>query len=110
MLVFLSSVDRPKLTSEICFYNSDDCFYEFSNFYEYAPFEIVGKKWRSSEHYFQAQKFIGTPCEFVIQDCDTPPKALEYSRKFKQWKRKDWEDIKLRVMYLALPAKFSHHE
>ncbi len=32
----------------------------FSNFSPH-PFEFDGKRWPTSEHYFQAQKFAGTP-------------------------------------------------
>lgn len=92
------------------FYNSDDPFYEFSNFYEFAPFTLDDKKWKTSEHYFQAQKFLGTPYEEVIRNCESPRKALDLSRKYHQWERGDWERAKLDVMYLALLAKFSAHE
>lgn len=42
------------------FYAVNDEYGEFSNF---APYPIVlhGKRWPTSEHYFQAQKFAGTP-------------------------------------------------
>jgi len=71
---------------------------------------MEGQPWRSTEHYFQAQKFIGTPYVEVIQNCNTPRKALDTSREFEFWKRDDWNDVKLKVMYLALLAKFTQHE
>ena len=52
-------------------------FFANSVIYEYAPFTLGGNTWRSSEHFFQAQKFIGTPYADIIRNCETPRKALE---------------------------------
>lgn len=93
----------------ILFYNSYEPYYEFSNFYEFAPFELDNKQWKSSEHYFQAQKFIGTPYEeFIRKSADTPRKAFELARNssLTRWQRSNWDKIKLYVMYKALLAKF----
>ncbi len=104
--------DKCSLTEgPIYFYGSYYPFYELSNFYKFAPFRLAGKLWKSSEHFFQAQKFIGTPYEEVIRKCESPRRAFELARKYEMtgWKRKDWEKIKLKVMYRALLAKFSTH-
>ena len=45
---------------ESCRYDEYGCF---SNFAHYG-FELDGKWWMTSEHYFQAQKFYGT--QFII--------------------------------------------
>ena len=95
----------------VLFYESHMPFYEFTNFFNYAPFELDGKRWRSSEHYFQAQKFILTPvAEFIRQCAETPREAFQYSRQFSEWQRSDWEDVKLDIMHKALLAKFSQNE
>lgn len=40
----------------------------FSNFSAHG-FELDGKWWPTSEHYFQAQKFVGTPhMEEIVED------------------------------------------
>ncbi len=91
------------------FYHSYDPFYEFSNFYEFAPFELEGKTWKTSEHYFQAKKFVGTPYEEVVRNCDSAREALHFSRKHSHWIRGDWDRERLKVMYVALLAKFSSH-
>ena len=44
----------------IHFYSPRDEYGCFSNFFA-APIRLGGKTWPTSEHYFQAQKFAGTP-------------------------------------------------
>ena len=56
----LVSIAARTVTGPICFYNSNEKYYEFTNFYE-RPILIENKNWNTSEHYFQAQKFVGTP-------------------------------------------------
>eukprot|EP00731_Ephydatia_muelleri_P002175 Em0001g2175a len=99
------------ITDPIRFYNRDDPYYEFTNFYECA-ISIDGKKWNTSEHYFQAQKFVGTPYMEVVRNMQRPRDAFDLSRdpSVSPWLRSDWEEVKLNVMYKALLVKFSQHE
>lgn len=102
-----------KASGPILFYNKYDPFYEFTNFYEFAPFELDGKKWPSTEHYFQAQKFVGTPYEEYIRlYAFSPRDAFQVARgqESLKWQRRDWDSVKLDVMYKALLAKFTEHE
>ena len=75
------------------------------------PVQIDGKRWPTTEHYFQAQKFVGTPYEQVIGDLSTPREAFDFSRKPEVhcWRRNDWEQVKEDVMKKALLAKFTQH-
>ena len=50
----------------IYFYKINDNYGCFSNFAHY-DFVLDGKKWMTSEHYFQAQKFCGTEYEEIIR-------------------------------------------
>ena len=95
----------------IHFYNRDDQYYEFTNFYP-ASICLDGKTWPTSEHYFQAQKFTGTPYVEQIRLLARPRQAFDLSRNpsVSRWRRIDWEDIKLHVMYKALLAKFTQHD
>ena len=77
------------------------------------PVQIDGKRWPTTEHYFQAQKFVGTPYEQAICELSTPREAFDFSRKPEVhcWRRNDWEQVKEDVMKKALLAKFTqHHE
>ena len=95
----------------IRFYNRDEPFYEFTNFYP-APIDLDGETWPTTEHYFQAQKFIGTSYPKVIRNFERPRQAFEFSRNptVSRWRRSDWEDIKISIMRKALLAKFTQHK
>ena len=95
----------------IRFYNRDDPYYEFTNFYP-ASIYLDGKDWPTSEHYFQAQKFTGTPYVEQIRLLARPRQAFDLSRNptVSRWRRSDWEEAKLHVMYKALLAKFTQHK
>jgi len=90
----------------IYFYNRDDLYYEFTNF---APFPIrMGVSvWPTSEHYFQAMKFSTIP-EIMeeIRRLEQPRDAFEAARKYAQFARQDWNDVKDGVMYSAVTEKF----
>lgn len=75
------------------------------------PVTIDHKLWPTTEHYFQAQKFIGTPYEGAICRLSTPREAFDFSRKpeVNVWCRCDWGQIKEDVMKKALLAKFTQH-
>jgi len=68
--------------------------------------------WPTTEHYFQAQKFVGTPYEEVIRQLTSPREAFDFSRKpeVSYWRRNDWEQVKEDVMHKALLAKFTQYE
>ena len=80
----------------------------FSNFYRH-PIHVDGKRWPTSEHYFQAQKFAGTPHEEAVRLCKTPRQAADMGRSRKLPLRRDWESVKDEVMYAAVRAKFTQH-
>lgn len=64
---------------------------------------------RTSEHYFQAQKFAGTPHEEIIRNAASPKIAAKMGRSRKRPLRKDWEEIKETVMRKAAMQKFETH-
>ncbi len=96
--------------AEIRFYNRYDPYYEFTNFY-FAPLKIDGKMWPTTEHYFQAQKFVGTPYVEKIRKFSAPREAFQYSRDpaVCRWQRTDWEGVKEDIMLKALRCKFDQH-
>jgi ribA/ribD-fused uncharacterized protein len=96
-------------TPSIHFYSLKEAYGEFSNFAPY-PIKIKGKKWPTSEHYFQGQKFAGTPQEEEIRKAASPMKAAELGRSRKVKIRQNWDKIKDSVMYEAIKAKFTQHE
>lgn len=97
------------MTQAIRFYSTREEYGSFSNFYA-APFVLDGRRWRTSEHYFQAQKFAGTPREEEIRQATSPAVAARMGRSRRHRLRPDWEKVKDAVMREAVLAKFSQHD
>ena len=97
--------------SDIKFYNQHERYYEFTNFSSY-PIKLDGKEWPTTEHYFQAQKFIGTPYAEAIRKQRYPRGAFDMSRNpnVSRWRRGDWDQVKDDVMLKCLRAKFTQHK
>lgn len=95
--------------SVINFYSVGDEYGEFSNFAAY-PISLQGKRWPTSEHYFQAQKFKDAGHREEIRKAKTPMIAARLGRDRKKKLRRDWESIKDNVMREAVLAKFTQHD
>jgi ribA/ribD-fused uncharacterized protein len=80
----------------------------FSNFSRHG-FELDGLYWPTSEHYFQAQKFAGTPHLEAVRRAPTPKVAAEIGRDRSRPLRADWEQVKDDVMRRAVRRKFEVH-
>ncbi len=80
----------------------------FSNFSAHG-FELDGAWWPTSEHYFQAQKFAGTPHADEVRQARTPKRAAEMGRQRSRPLRPDWEEVKDDVMRRAVLRKFESH-
>jgi len=92
----------------IRFYRVGDEYGEFSNFSPH-PISLSGKRWPTSEHYFQAQKFDDAAYVERIRKAHSPMEAANLGRDRKQKLRRDWESVKVEVMRTALRAKFTQH-
>ncbi|KAL2912921.1 hypothetical protein HK105_207592 [Polyrhizophydium stewartii] len=77
-----------------------------SNFSEHS-FVLRGKTWPTTEHYFQALKFEGSPEEETVRLAATPAEAKRLGRTFSL--RPDWEEVKIGIMMDALRAKFTQN-
>ena len=92
----------------IKFYSVSEAYGEFSNFARY-PILLAGKRWPTSEHYFQAQKFEETAYQEEIRKEKSPMQAARMGRNRKRPLRKDWESVKVEIMRQAVLAKFTQH-
>ena len=81
----------------------------FSNFSAHG-FMLDGAYWPTSEHYFQAQKFVGTPHVEAIRVAKSPTIAARMGRSRQRPLRPDWEAIKEDVMRRAVLTKFQSHD
>jgi ribA/ribD-fused uncharacterized protein len=94
--------------SVIHFYNVSAEYGCFSNFSPH-PVKLKGKTWPTSEHYFQGQKFAGTPDEEEVRQARSPMIAARMGRSRERPLRKDWESVKDEIMHEVVLAKFTQH-
>lgn len=80
----------------------------FSNFSAHG-FMLDELYWATSEHYFQAQKFVGTPYLEKVRQTKTPKDAANMGRNRSLPLRSDWEQVKDGVMRNAVLQKFRTH-
>lgn len=93
----------------IHFYGYTKEYGEFSNFYD-APIIYQDNLWPTSEHLFQAQKFINNK-EYseLIRKAKNPAKAKSLGNTRMIKIRDDWESTKDDIMYMILKLKFDQH-
>jgi ribA/ribD-fused uncharacterized protein len=73
---------------------------------------LEGTFWSTVEHYYQAQKFVGTENEgliITIQNATTPMEAATIGRDRTLKLRCDWEQVKTQVMWQGVLTKFLTH-
>lgn len=92
----------------IYFYSTREKYGCFSNFSPHG-FGLDGVYWPTSEHYFQAQKFVSTPHVEQIRLVKTPKEAAKMGRDRKRPMRPDWEQVKDGIMKKAVLCKFQTH-
>ncbi|MDB9376068.1 NADAR family protein [Nodularia sphaerocarpa] len=83
----------------------------FSNFSDHG-IQIQGAYWSTVEHYYQAQKFVGSVDAAIIpiiHAAETPEAAAALGRCSTRQLRSDWEIVKTRVMREAVLKKFLTH-
>jgi len=93
----------------IYFYTTKDKYGEFSNFAKYG-IEQDGEWWKTTEHYFQVQKFIDEEYQERIRNAPNAKIAANLGRSRKVPIREDWEEIKDDVMKMAVLKKFQTHK
>lgn len=93
----------------IRFYHSDQTWGDLSNFSPHAVF-LRGRIWPTVEHFYQAQKFPGTPREEAVRLCQTPTLAKERATGIaEEHRRPDWTAVRETAMLEGLRAKFTQH-
>ena len=93
---------------KILFYKIKDPYGDFSNFSSH-PIIINGKKYITTETYFQSQKFAGTEYEETVRLTPGPRAAAKMGRDRNLPLRKDWEIVKNSIMKDALIAKINQY-
>ncbi len=89
----------------IAFYTTTGPYGCFSNFSHHG-LELDNLWWPTSEHYFQAQKFVGTKHAELVRLAPSPKAAARMGRDRSRPLRTDWEQVKDDVMRRAVLGKF----
>ncbi|MFG6100650.1 NADAR family protein [Leptothoe sp. EHU-05/26/07-4] len=95
----------------IYFYsNREEPYGCFSNFSRHGVL-LDGRWWPTTEHYFQAQKFIETDPSWAdkIGNAKAPKDAAVMGRNRSHPLRPDWEQVKDDIMHRAVLTKFRTH-
>lgn len=95
----------------IKFWSTTGEYGSFSNFSKHSV--VIGqKRYKTTEHFYQAQKFISTDPLYAnkIAKASTPKEAAKLGRNRSKSMRRDWDSAKLNVMRTALRAKVDQHE
>jgi len=91
--------------TEILFYKRDRAIYGWLSNFHLVELDIDGKKWASTEHYYQAQKAKSPEDQEAIRMAETPGQAKRFGQAIEM--REDWAAIKEIAMLKALRAKFA---
>ena len=94
------------MTTILFYYETEEPYGCFSNFSAHAVY-LKGIIWPTTEHYFQAQKFAGTPLEERVRLAKTPEEAKRLGKINPA--RPDWKQIRDEIMLEAVRAKFTQH-
>ena len=92
----------------IYFYAETDAYFEFSNFYLRCVI-IDGIEWLSTEHFYQAQKFLAALDRERIRNCRSAAEAFYLGQNLTTARVGNWDSIKVAVMRKALQQKFKQH-
>ena len=94
--------------ARILFCSVEDTYGEFSNFAPY-PIRLDRAQWPTSEHYFQAQKFLDPAVREQVRRANNPDEVARLGRNRKLRLRRDWASARVGVMQRAVRAKFEQH-
>ena len=92
----------------IKFYRTKETYGCFSNFSRHA-IKLDGILWPTTEHYFQAQKYVGTDRYLQIARAPTPRLAADLGRDRALPLRVDWETVKDSIMKKCVMEKVLQH-
>ncbi|EGN91902.1 hypothetical protein SERLA73DRAFT_191872 [Serpula lacrymans var. lacrymans S7.3] len=105
-------ITKPSKTRQrILFYDAKDPYYGFTNFSP-DPVEYKGRRYPTSEHLFQALKFMEHRPELAehIRTCSTRPRVVfDETHRFNPEVRPDWLKIRVQMMDLAIFHKFTQN-
>lgn len=94
---------------QIDFYRERDDYGYMSNFSKHSFIDSFGRYWLTSEHYYQAMKFLNHEDQEYVRTATDPMMAKTRGQERRESFVHNWEDIKVGVMLDALRYKFNEH-
>jgi len=82
--------------------------YGFLSNFSHHPVEINGKRWPTTEHYYQAMKSLDEDVQEKIRKQKSPKKSKTLACSIEL--REDWEEVKFDFMLEALRAKAEQYD
>ena len=108
------SIIRKMESEPVRFFSGKPELSEYEAFSNFSPHSVVidGKTYATTEHYFQAQKFVNTDPEWAEWVRQSPTPKTSKSRGGNRTHPIDpnWDEIKEDVMRVALRAKFTQSD
>lgn len=102
---------KPDTDQHVYFYEQD--FYVLSNFSAFN-LQWKGRTFPTSEHAYHWEKFDATGVAQAIRDqvrfAPSAHEAFKIAERNRDFRRPDWDDIKVGVMREILHAKVAQHE
>ena len=89
---------------QVLFESTNGPWGEFSNFSRHAVFQD-GVIWPTSEHLYQAKKFMAKNIKTEIRNSSTPSDAKKIARLRQGEISPNWDDVKLTAMYSVVNLK-----
>lgn len=93
----------------IKFYRSSEKYGPFSNFTR-IPIYLDGYMWPTSEHFYQAQKFLDEDLQREVRLSSWAGAAAKIGRDKNLPLRDDWELVKIDIMRKVVRAKVEQNE
>lgn len=94
------------METQITFYELK--FYMFSNFSSFMV-NYDGRDWMTSEHAYQAMKFLGYPRQEWVRHQRSAHEAMKAAQSKPQEYRADWDKVKVPIMLEICRAKLQQH-
>ncbi len=104
----LRNSKKSKKMTEIKFYQTNRGYGCFSNFSRH-PIVIDGKEYPTTEHYYQAHKFIDPKMQDELRNAKNAMTAAKMGRERTRPLREDWDEVKDYIMLLAVGEKLKQH-
>jgi hypothetical protein len=87
----------------------ENSYFVFHNFSAHA-IKYNGVVYPTAEHAFHVSKFDDVKIKEEIKNAESPLKAFELGKKYKPFRKTNWDEIKVNVLYEIIKEKVKQHE